>query len=1043
MVGLTGGQLGAQHLQRKDATVHYYGVEEGLPNRNVHSAAYDRNGLLFAATDNGLCFLDGHEINLLTDRPLRFRGNLQRNETGHLICPLYDHPDSLEIIDPVNRTAWGLRLLGTRAGAFYGAYHAPDRPFYYLAGRELRSYSVYGGERLVFALAVSPPAGTRLLYADEFGCVLHRVGDHRVEYVLRGGRRQQWPLPVTDSLTLLHYDECSGYLRVAGKTGFYEIDHRTDRVTRLPDLPSGLPVNRLWSDESDNLLYGNLDVDLLRFKDLVLELNGTPQPAKWLVDIDDRILDVDGRNFREQITLSTNGGLRTVHFSNQQAGFFRRYLYDPDVPPGSFGNVMRGFAEDDEGNVYANKDSVLPYWFRVDPETGELDSLRMRDADGNPTEHWGCGTNLLNYEGYIYGHTCERRPAKARQGFLYRYDPRTDRWANWKLPVINQIVRWIQPSRTPGVLLVFTQFRHDDGLGKIYRFDTTTGSFTEVTLRGEVQGFHGYTRKVIWDAGRQLYWICNHKGLYRYDPAASNLRRYLFPDKEFTIISDAMVQPDGQLLLGTFLEGLYTFDPQTERFGRQVGRHLTETDPAPSDSNLLRLPSNEVANFLQLPGGEFIITTFKGLVYHDSLRTTTFTVDHGLPDNEFNNASLFYAEQSDMVYGGGINGFTAFRASDLVDPRSPYPATLLTYRILNEDKGYEETFALPAGRDTQLVLSPSVVYCGLEFTIPDFSEPGRQRYQTRLSNYDVDWTPLGKDNNVRYTRLPPGTYNFEMRALDASRRASPNVASLRIIVLTPWHQLWYVRLLFFVLVLALAWWIATARINHVRNKLEAERRVQSLELRSLRQQLNPHFIANALNAIRDYIKKGADLLDDEADSAASYITDFSRLMRQFLESSRSRMTPLDQEIAMLQRYVRLEQLRFPGKFTAEFTVDPDLDPMMDQVPSFLLQPLVENAIKHGLSGLAGGGHLRVDFSLDPEDEEILVCTVADNGVGRRNAAKNQQSPDHVSRATTIIEERRAMLASTEDVDLTVTVTDQYTDRPEQPGTVVEVRINAL
>jgi LytS/YehU family sensor histidine kinase len=224
-------------------------------------------------------------------------------------------------------------------------------------------------------------------------------------------------------------------------------------------------------------------------------------------------------------------------------------------------------------------------------------------------------------------------------------------------------------------------------------------------------------------------------------------------------------------------------------------------------------------------------------------------------------------------------------------------------------------------------------------------------------------------------------------------------------------------------------------MTHLREKMERERKVLSLELRSLRQQLNPHFISNAMNAIKEYIQR------PNTEDSARYLTDFSLMMRSFLESSRRRFTPIADEVDMMKRYVSLEQLRYPGKFDVVFTIDPDLDPAMDEVPSLLLQPIIENAIEHGLRPLNSGGYLRICFELDPDDDDVIICTVSDNGVGRKIAAMRSKSPGHISRATAILEERQALLASDDEIKLSVLVTDLYPER-EHTGTVVTVRIEA-
>lgn len=150
-----------------------------------------------------------------------------------------------------------------------------------------------------------------------------------------------------------------------------------------------------------------------------------------------------------------------------------------------------------------------------------------------------------------------------------------------------------------------------------------------------------------------------------------------------------------------------------------------------------------------------------------------------------------------------------------------------------------------------------------------------------------------------------------------------------------------------------------------------------LRLKVLRTQMDPHFIYNCLNAIRALSLKG------EHERAEEYLEGFARLLRSVLEHSVRDRISLDEEIAFLNDYVRLEQLRLGEGFTWSITADEALLVEEPQVPSLLVQPFVENAIWHGLAPKEGPKHLEVRFA--PENGAV-TCTVQDNGVGRTQKA---------------------------------------------------------
>ncbi len=156
------------------------------------------------------------------------------------------------------------------------------------------------------------------------------------------------------------------------------------------------------------------------------------------------------------------------------------------------------------------------------------------------------------------------------------------------------------------------------------------------------------------------------------------------------------------------------------------------------------------------------------------------------------------------------------------------------------------------------------------------------------------------------------------------------------------------------------------RIKKIRRKREQ----LSLEIKSIRSQLNPHFVFNALSSIQGLINK------NDIKAANHYLAEFSNLLRESLRNNDKEMVPLAIEISLLETYLKLEQLRF--RFQYEIKIDERLNKNSTEIPSLLLQPLIENAIKHGVSLLADKGVVMIDFI--KKDNDLLV-SVADNGKG--------------------------------------------------------------
>jgi len=154
--------------------------------------------------------------------------------------------------------------------------------------------------------------------------------------------------------------------------------------------------------------------------------------------------------------------------------------------------------------------------------------------------------------------------------------------------------------------------------------------------------------------------------------------------------------------------------------------------------------------------------------------------------------------------------------------------------------------------------------------------------------------------------------------------------------------------------------------------------VSNTELKALRSQMNPHFIFNSLNSINAYIT------NNDIDNATNYLTKFAKLMRETLEKSREKEILLSEDIQILKTYMDIEKKRFNDRFSYKFIIAEDLDPDTVEVPPMILQPFAENSIIHGLSTIESEGLITISFH---QENNMLVCSVKDNGAGRENTSK--------------------------------------------------------
>ena len=202
-----------------------------------------------------------------------------------------------------------------------------------------------------------------------------------------------------------------------------------------------------------------------------------------------------------------------------------------------------------------------------------------------------------------------------------------------------------------------------------------------------------------------------------------------------------------------------------------------------------------------------------------------------------------------------------------------------------------------------------------------------------------------------------------------------------------------------------------------------------LALKSMRSQMNPHFIFNALNSVNNFIA-----VNDER-SANRYLSEFSVLMRSVLENSDEDFIPLAKEIELLELYVKLEHNRFKDKFEYVMFVDKKIKKENFSIPPMLLQPYIENAIWHGLRYKKEKGNL--DISMRQQTVNTILITVQDDGVGRKKSMemKTKHQLKQKSKGISTIENRIAILNSMYKDKIDVTVSDLFEDGS---GTKVEL-----
>ncbi|OYU84868.1 MAG: hypothetical protein CFE24_04370 [Flavobacterium sp. BFFFF2] len=191
--------------------------------------------------------------------------------------------------------------------------------------------------------------------------------------------------------------------------------------------------------------------------------------------------------------------------------------------------------------------------------------------------------------------------------------------------------------------------------------------------------------------------------------------------------------------------------------------------------------------------------------------------------------------------------------------------------------------------------------------------------------------------------------------------------------------------------------------HQLKKTLTLQKELAEYEQKALHLQMNPHFVFNCLGSISSFI------VQNGTDSAIKYLAKFSKLMRLTLEYSKEAIIPISKELESLQNYLELEQLRFHRKFDFEIVVASEVEDDMG-IPPLMIQPLVENAIVHGVIPKGGQGLILLKFSVEGP---LLICEITDNGVGLHfsQQQKKQSMAAHKSMALDILRKRLEMITA--------------------------------
>jgi ligand-binding sensor domain-containing protein len=432
---------------------------------------------------------------------------------------------------------------------------------------------------------------------------------------------------------------------------------------------------------------------------------------------------------------------------------------------------------------------------------------------------------------------------------------------------------------------------------------------------------------------------------------------------------------------------------------------------------------------------------------------------HGFISQLFHTVKMF-AEKKDRIWVATSSGLMKFDPSSVT--HSVYPSLQLTGITINNRPNDKTPDSQPAAMP---VAGQSLPYdsnsINFHYTGIYFSDPASVIYAYRLIGLDTNWINTGNNRSVSFQHLPPGSYRFEVKAASGTNQWSSEESHAFIIEPPFWQRWWFMAVL---ILLAIAGILGAAKIyiNHIQRREDEKARVQQLitkaaserqqaqlealqnkqkateaRLQSMRLQMNPHFLFNALNSIQQMILAGDETI------ATRCLSKFSKLLRRILIHSDKEKITLREELETLRLYVDLESFRFRDRFEYFITCENSIDQDDARIPTLLIQPFVENAIWHGLMHKEGVRRLLVHFK---EENETLICTIEDNGIGRQasQAIKENSLHDqkHTGKGIAVATERLRVFGENSGHTSQLEIIDLKTDQGLPAGTRVIVKFPA-
>ncbi len=531
---------------------------------------------------------------------------------------------------------------------------------------------------------------------------------------------------------------------------------------------------------------------------------------------------------------------------------------------------------------------------------------------------------------------------------------------------------------------------------------------TESGINYLVKGYRG--RSVYFNPTDTTIYTSTAKGLHYFNPSYNSEIKL----NNNSIYASCLTMLNGVLYAGTFTDGLIKI---TNKSATALSKLNT------------KLPKSIYKIFAQKNESLWMITD-EGILQWNTITNEilNYNTADGIPKAEIKDLLI----DKDKLYIATTEGLVVLNLINSPINKTA-PKILLQKLIINNNElEYKDNLVFDANENNiQLFLS-----------LISFKDNKKCEIKYRINNGEWNYL-LNGSRILQLASLASGKYTIEIIGNNEDGIESVNKLIIKFKIKAPFYKTFW----FWVLVLSLLFFSIYAYFtlklrsekndkNLVQQKMELERELHQSMLASIKSQMNPHFLFNALNTIQSYI------YTNEKENASLYLGKFSELTRMILDMSNKESVSLTDEIKAVELYLELEKLRFENKLIYSIIIQSSLDTDSILIPTMLVQPYVENAIKHGLMHLKKQWNLVISFNKNANGIEVII---EDNGVGRKasEAINAQRYKQHQSFATNANQKRLEILNKNFSTTIIVNIIDKYDEHKNAIGTKVILQIPTL